>query len=59
MEESLLIDKISQECTPKITDTVKVNHFIDQNKSWNTGMSNEVLSKYILGKIISIPILIK
>lgn len=44
MEKSPLIDKIPPEYRSKIVDTIKVNFFIDQSKTWNTSKSNEVFS---------------
>lgn len=35
---------------------MKIKRFIDENKSWNIGKLYEVFPKYIVYKIISIPI---
>lgn len=56
MVESPFIEKISQECKSRIKETTKFSYFIDDNKTWNIWKVIELLSKYIVEKINSIPI---
>lgn len=49
MEETPLIKKISQKYRAKISDTITVNYFIDQNKTWNIDKLDKVLSKFYRG----------
>lgn len=56
MDESLLKKKIPQGWRFGTIDTIKVNYFIESNKIWNISLLNEMLPKYIVDKVISIPI---
>lgn len=47
IEKSPLIAKASQENRSKLTYSIKVNYFIDNNKIWNTNKLKGTLPKYI------------
>lgn len=56
MDESPLIEKLSQEWRHRIIDTMTVSYVIDNKKTWNNSRLNNMLSKHIVDKITSIPI---
>lgn len=56
MEDSPLIDKISQDLISQITDTTKISYLNDNKRTWNNNKLNSMLPKYIVDKITKIPI---
>lgn len=54
MEESPLIDQIPQEVKTQITDTIKVNYVIDNNRTWNRTKLLGCLPNYVVDKIMNI-----
>lgn len=58
MEDSLLIDKVSDDLRSQIIDITKVSYFIDNTKTPDKKKLNSVLPKYISKKTTNIPILV-
>lgn len=56
MEQSPLIDKVSQELMLQIIETTNVSYFIESHKTCSVSKLNSILPKYTVDQITSIPI---
>lgn len=52
-EESPLINKISQDLGPQITEITTISYFIANNKTYNSHKLNSILPKYVVDKKIN------